>query len=160
MTISRDPHGRTNDDQIHRRPRAPVTRRGRSCRSNHSPITMPGMAQATMPVRLNINGSDYQWRIEPRTTLPDALRDTVGWTGTRKECDRCECDARKVHIQRRRVVTCMTLEAMRHGKRIRTFEGLWCVLRYRCRRRVARILAPLPLSVPPGIVIQTTPLRI
>ncbi len=37
-----------------------------------------GMAKATMPLRLNINGSDYRWRIEPRTTLLDALRDTVG----------------------------------------------------------------------------------
>jgi len=41
--------------------------------ANHSAITMPGMAQATMPLRLNINGSDYQRRIEPRTTLLDAL---------------------------------------------------------------------------------------
>ena len=40
--------------------------------TNHSPITMPGMTQTTMAVRLNINGSDYQLRIEPRTTLLDA----------------------------------------------------------------------------------------
>ena len=62
--------------------------------TNHSPITMPGMTKTTMAVRLNINGSDYQLRIQPRTTLLDALRDTVGLTGTKKECDRGEYGAR------------------------------------------------------------------
>jgi hypothetical protein len=95
-----------------------------------------------------------------KRTLLDALRDTVGSTGTRKECDRGECDARKVHIERRRVLSCMTLATMHHSRRIRMFEVLWCVGRFTCRGRVAPILAPLSLSVPPGIVIQTTPLRI
>ena len=58
-----------------------------------------------MPVRLNINGSDYQSRIEPRTTLLDALRDTVGLTDTKKECDRGEYGARTVHIEGRRVLS-------------------------------------------------------
>jgi hypothetical protein len=34
--------------------------------TNHSPITMPGRAQATMPVRLNINGFNFQLRIGVR----------------------------------------------------------------------------------------------
>ena len=113
-----------------------------------------------MPVRLNINGSDYQSRIEPRTTLLDALRDTVGLTDIKKECDRGEYGARTVHIEGRRVLSCMTLAAMQHGKRIRTIEGFWCVVRYPSRRRVARIVAPRTSLSPPGIVTQTAPLRI
>ena len=50
--------------------------------ANQSPITIPGTLEPTMTVRLNINGSAYQLRIEPRTTLLDALRDAVGLTGT------------------------------------------------------------------------------
>ena len=63
-------------------------------------------------------------RLEPRTTLLDALRDGVGLTGTKKGCDRGECGACTVHIEGRRVLSCMTLAAMQDGKRITTIEGL------------------------------------
>ena len=78
----------------------------------------------TLPVRLHVNGSGYELRVEPRTTLLDALRDAVGLTGTKKGCDRGECGACTVHIDGRRVLSCMTLAAMQDGKRITTIEGL------------------------------------
>ncbi len=92
--------------------------------SKQSPIAMPGAVGPTVAVRVIVNGSDYQLRLEPRTTLLDALRDGLGLTGTKKGCDRGECGACTVHIEGRRVLSCMTLAAMQDGKRITTIEGL------------------------------------
>jgi xanthine dehydrogenase YagT iron-sulfur-binding subunit len=89
-----------------------------------STIAMPGATGPTTTVRMNINGRDWQLRLEPRTTLLDALRDGVRLTGTKKGCDRGECGACTVHIDGRRVLSCMTLAAMQDGKRITTIEGL------------------------------------
>jgi xanthine dehydrogenase YagT iron-sulfur-binding subunit len=85
---------------------------------------MPGTTGPMTTVRLQINGRDYSLALEPRTTLLDALRDGVGLTGTKKGCDRGECGACTVHIEGRRVLSCMTLAAMQDGRRITTIEGL------------------------------------
>jgi xanthine dehydrogenase YagT iron-sulfur-binding subunit len=45
-------------------------------------------------------------------------------TGPKKGCDRGECGACTVHIDGRRVLSCMSLAAMMNGKRITTIEGL------------------------------------
>ena len=92
--------------------------------SESSTIAMPGTTGLTTTVRMNINGREWQLRLEPRTTLLDALRDGVGLTGTKKGCDRGECGACTVHIDGRRVLSCMTLAAMQSGRRITTIEGL------------------------------------
>jgi xanthine dehydrogenase YagT iron-sulfur-binding subunit len=89
-----------------------------------SSVAMPGATGLTTTVRLNVNGHDYQLRLEPRTTLLDALRDGAGLTGTKKGCDRGECGACTVHIEGRRVLSCMTLAAMQDAKRVTTIEGL------------------------------------
>jgi xanthine dehydrogenase YagT iron-sulfur-binding subunit len=57
-------------------------------------------------------------------TLLDALREELALTGTKKGCDRGECGACTVHVDGRRVLSCMTLAAMQGGKRITTIEGL------------------------------------
>jgi len=86
--------------------------------------TVPGIVGPTVAVRLRVNGSDHQLRVEPRMTLLDALRDGLGLTGTKKTCDRGECGACTVHVEGRRILSCMTLAAMQDGKRITTIEGL------------------------------------
>lgn len=75
-------------------------------------------------VRLTVNGKDCTVMVEPRTTLLVALREELGLTGTKKGCDRGECGACTVHIEGRRVLSCMTLAAMQDGKRVTTIEGL------------------------------------
>lgn len=75
-------------------------------------------------VSMTVNGSMRTLRIEPRTTLLDSLRDELGLTGPKKSCDRGECGACTVHIDGRRILSCMTLGMMHQGQRITTIEGL------------------------------------
>ena len=75
-------------------------------------------------VNLTVNGQRRTIAIEPRTTLLDAVRENLALTGTKKACDRGECGACTVHIDGRRVLSCVTLAAMQEGKRITTIEGL------------------------------------
>ncbi|SMD18112.1 (2Fe-2S)-binding protein [Kibdelosporangium aridum] len=71
-----------------------------------------------------INGKPETLRIDPRITLLDALRERLNLTGTKKGCDRGQCGACTVHVDGRRVVSCLTLAATLRGKRITTIEGL------------------------------------
>ena len=77
-----------------------------------------------MLVSLTVNGQTCTMMVEPRMTLLDALREELALTGTKKGCDRGECGACTVHVEGRRVLSCMTLAAMQDGKRITTIEGL------------------------------------
>ena len=77
-----------------------------------------------LPVNLTVNDLTQSITVEPRMTLLDALRERLALTGTKKACDRGECGACTVHINGRRVLSCMTLAAMLEGKKIATIEGL------------------------------------
>jgi xanthine dehydrogenase YagT iron-sulfur-binding subunit len=86
----------------------------------------PGQAQGDvrMHVSMTVNGLLRTLTVEPRMTLLDALRDELAFTGPKKSCDRGECGACTVHIDGRRVLSCMTLAAMHDGQQITTIEGL------------------------------------
>src|ERR1700756_1203320 len=88
--------------------------------------TYPAQAQgdARTDVSMTVNGSPRTLRVEPRTTLLDALRYELGLTGPKKSCDRGECGACTVLIEGRRILSCMALVAMHDGQRITTIEGL------------------------------------
>ena len=77
-----------------------------------------------LTVNLAVNDQARRVTVEPRTTLLDALREKLALTGTKKACDRGECGACTVHVEERRILSCMTLAAMVEGKRITTIEGL------------------------------------
>jgi xanthine dehydrogenase YagT iron-sulfur-binding subunit len=80
--------------------------------------------EGAVPITLRINGKDHQLRIDSRTTLLDCLRETVALTGTKKGCDHGQCGACTVHVNGRRVNSCLSLAVMHDGEEITTVEGL------------------------------------
>jgi xanthine dehydrogenase YagT iron-sulfur-binding subunit len=78
----------------------------------------------TVPVTLRVNGKKYDLRIDPRTTLLDCLREHLHLTGSKKGCDHGQCGACTVHINGRRVNSCLCFAAMYQGDEIATIEGL------------------------------------
>jgi xanthine dehydrogenase YagT iron-sulfur-binding subunit len=77
-----------------------------------------------VPVTLRVNGKNYDLRIDPRTTLLDCLREHLHLTGSKKGCDHGQCGACTVHINGRRMNSCLILAAMHEGDEITTIEGL------------------------------------
>ena len=80
--------------------------------------------EGAVPIRLRINGKDHQLRLDPRTTLLDCIRETAALTGTKKGCDHGQCGACTVHVNGRRVLSCLNLALMHDGDEITTIEGL------------------------------------
>jgi xanthine dehydrogenase YagT iron-sulfur-binding subunit len=78
----------------------------------------------TAEIRLRVNGQEHVLSVDTRATLLDTLRERIGLTGTKKGCDRGECGACTVHVDGRRINSCMTLAVMQEGCEITTIEGL------------------------------------
>ena len=99
-----------------------------------SPLTMAAGAEAPVetgvaPVAnaasVMVNGKSYDLTgLEPRVTLLDLLRERLYLTGTKKGCDHGQCGAYTVHVNGRRVNSCLTLALMVAGKEVTTIEGL------------------------------------
>lgn len=93
-------------------------------------LTSPAMAVAAPPdtglvdVAFRVNGEQQRLALDPRVTLLDALRERLGLTGTKKGCDRGQCGACTVHVDDRRVLSCLTLAVTVQGKDVTTIEGL------------------------------------
>src|SRR4051794_1705463 len=83
-----------------------------------------GTGANTVTVTTTVNGGRQRLTVDPRVTLLDALRERLGLTGTKKGCDRGQCGACTVHVDGRRVLSCLTLAATVHGRRVTTVEGL------------------------------------
>jgi xanthine dehydrogenase YagT iron-sulfur-binding subunit len=75
-------------------------------------------------VAMTVNGRAVRLRLDPRVTLLDTLRDRLRLTGTKKGCDRGQCGACTVHVDGRRVLSCLTLAGATDGREVTTVEGL------------------------------------
>ena len=78
-------------------------------------------SQAT---RVTINGKPYELALEPRASLLDVLREQLGLTGAKKGCDHGQCGACTVHVDGRRVASCLTLAVKTDGCAVTTIEGI------------------------------------
>ena len=79
---------------------------------------------AALEVALHVNGKKQTVRIEPRTTLAEALRTQLHLTGTKVVCDRGACSACTVHLDGTPVNSCLTLAIAVGDRKITTIEGL------------------------------------
>ena len=79
---------------------------------------------ASVDVTCTINGEVTHLSLDPRVTLLDALREHLHLTGSKKGCDHGQCGACTVHLDGRRVLSCLTLAATVNGRHITTIEGL------------------------------------
>jgi xanthine dehydrogenase YagT iron-sulfur-binding subunit len=90
-----------------------------------SAVEVPAEAvEGAVPVSLRVNGKEFDLHIDPRTSLLDCLRETISLTGTKKGCDHGQCGACTVHVNGRRINSCLTLAVMHEGDEITTIEGL------------------------------------
>jgi xanthine dehydrogenase YagT iron-sulfur-binding subunit len=80
--------------------------------------------EGAVTLSLRINGNDHNLKIDPRTTLLDCLRENLNMPGTKKGCDHGQCGACTVHINGRRVNSCLTFAIMHSMDEITTIEGI------------------------------------
>ena len=83
-----------------------------------------GAVTAALDVALKVNGSEHRLRLDPRTTLLDALREHLHLTGSKKGCGLGHCGACTVLMDGKRVKSCLSLAALVDGREITTIEGL------------------------------------
>ncbi len=84
----------------------------------------PPEPPARTAVKLTVNGKGHDLTLDTRTSLLDALRETLKLTGTKKGCDHGQCGACTVIVEGRRINSCLTLAVMHDGEAVTTIEGL------------------------------------
>ena len=77
-----------------------------------------------LDVRLTVNGESVAETVEPRLTLVDFLRETLGLTGSHVGCEHGVCGACTVRLDGEIVRGCLTLAAQCDGATVETIEGV------------------------------------
>jgi xanthine dehydrogenase YagT iron-sulfur-binding subunit len=104
---------------------APLVARAEIAETPRAAATQPvEKIENAVEVSLIVNGASKKIEIDPRSTLLDALRETIQLTGTKKGCDHGQCGACTVHVNGVRINSCLTLAIMHEGDEITTIEGL------------------------------------
>jgi xanthine dehydrogenase YagT iron-sulfur-binding subunit len=80
--------------------------------------------EGAVPVSLRINGKEHNLKLDSRTTLLDCLRENLNMPGTKKGCDHGQCGACTVHVNGRRVNSCLSFAIMHSMDEITTIEGI------------------------------------
>lgn len=78
----------------------------------------------TIQIAFRINGRPAIIKIDARASLLDMLRERLGLVGAKKGCDHGQCGACTVHIDGRRVASCLTLAAKVDSREVTTIEGV------------------------------------
>ena len=88
------------------------------------PTATDHQLEGTVPLSLRVNGKEHHLNVDPRTTLLDCLRENLNMPGTKKGCDHGQCGACTVHVNGRRVNSCLSLAVMHPMDEITTIEGI------------------------------------
>lgn len=75
-------------------------------------------------IRLRVNGVDHAVELEPRVSLLDALREHLGFTGTKKGCNQGACGACTVLVDSERILSCLGLAVQYDNRDLTTIEGV------------------------------------
>lgn len=78
----------------------------------------------TREIALRVNGAVETVRVEPRTTLADALRDGLGLHGTHLGCEQGVCGSCTVLLDGGPVRSCLLFALQCEDKSVTTIEGL------------------------------------
>jgi len=102
---------------------------GAASLANAAPLEEPTQEQTeaagATTLTLRVNGKEYPLKnLDPRATLLDTLRERIHLTGTKKGCDHGQCGACTVHVNGRRVNSCLSFALMHEGDEITTIEGV------------------------------------
>jgi aerobic carbon-monoxide dehydrogenase small subunit len=74
-------------------------------------------------ITLNVNGEAVRESVDPRTTLVDFLRETLGLTGSHVGCEHGVCGACTVRLDGAVVRGCLLLAVQCDGHAVETIEG-------------------------------------
>ena len=77
-----------------------------------------------MSISFNLNGKLASTNVEPSRRLSHALRDDLGFTGTKVGCDAGDCGACTVLLDGEQVCSCLVPVGQVEGRHITTVEGL------------------------------------
>jgi len=75
-------------------------------------------------VNATINGEEIQFLCEPRQSLLEVLRESLGLMGTKEGCNNGNCGACNVILDGALVNSCLVLAAEINGRSLTTIEGV------------------------------------
>ncbi|WP_375591132.1 2Fe-2S iron-sulfur cluster-binding protein [Hoeflea alexandrii] len=81
-------------------------------------------AHALYPLMLTVNGTVHDVEIDPRRSLLDLVRETLGLKGPKMGCDHGQCGACTMIVNGRRINSCLSLAVTHEGDTVVTVEGL------------------------------------
>jgi xanthine dehydrogenase YagT iron-sulfur-binding subunit len=93
-----------------------------STRPDEHSLSRP--ASSGLRIDIVVNRQRRQLSVDPRTSLLDLVRDHLHLMGTKKGCDHGQCGACTVHLDGRRVASCLALALQADGRELTTIEGL------------------------------------
>ena len=77
-----------------------------------------------MKISLDVNGTLHSLEIEAQETLLHVLRERLGLSGTKANCEEGECGACTVLLDGQPVNSCLLLAVRAQGPGVETIEGL------------------------------------
>lgn len=77
-----------------------------------------------MIIRPVVNTEPVAVEVDTRESLLEVLRDRLGLTGTKRGCDGGHCGACTVHLDGRRVLSCLTPAVQTDAAAVTTIEGV------------------------------------